>query len=35
MPGPFGPFGPFEAQVDRLGDRFINKVSDEILVTGT
>jgi hypothetical protein len=25
-----GPFGPFEAQVERLGDTLINKVSDEI-----
>jgi len=29
-----GPFSPFEAQVDRLGDRLINKVSDEIFGGG-
>jgi hypothetical protein len=29
-----GPFGPFEAQVERLGDLLINKVSDEIFGDG-
>jgi hypothetical protein len=29
-----GPFGPFEAQVERLGDLLVNKVSEEIFGDG-